>query len=167
MRYLTKSRFKLVEECPAKLFYTRKPEYPDKKLEDPFLAALAEGGFQVGELAKCYFPGGTDIKTLDYKESLEQTNQLLLDENAVIYEAAVRFKNLFIRVDNQWHLTAETREKTKSRIIGSVIFVTDEKEKSSFEFLQQDGWIGMKSDKTKVGYKLKKGKQVLQVMGKL
>jgi len=48
MRYLTKSRFKLAEECPTKLFYTRKKEFPDKKGEDPFFAALAEGGFQVG-----------------------------------------------------------------------------------------------------------------------
>ena len=52
MHYLTKSRFKLAEECPTKLFYTGKKDYPDKKGEDPFLAALAEGGFQVGELAK-------------------------------------------------------------------------------------------------------------------
>lgn len=72
MRYLTKSRFKLAEECPTKLFYTGKKEYPDKKGEDPFLAALAEGGFQVGELAKCYFPGGTNITSLDYEESLRQ-----------------------------------------------------------------------------------------------
>ena len=99
MRYLTKSRFKLAEECPTKLFYTKKKEYPDKKLEDSFLAALAEGGFQVGELAKYYFPGGTDIKSLDYDESLRLTNELLAQENTVIYEAAIRYQNLFIRVD--------------------------------------------------------------------
>ncbi|WP_297099327.1 DUF2779 domain-containing protein [uncultured Draconibacterium sp.] len=99
MRYLTKSRFKLAEECPTKLYYTRKKEYPDKSVEDPFLAALAEGGFQVGELAKCYFPGGIDIKSLDYNEVLEQTNALLTNENAIIYEAAIRYKNLFIRAD--------------------------------------------------------------------
>jgi hypothetical protein len=99
MRYLTKSRFKLAEECPTKLYYTRKKEYLDKSLEDPFLTALAEGGFQVGELAKCYFPDGTDIKTLDYREALEQTNALLANENAVIYEAAIKYQNLFIRAD--------------------------------------------------------------------
>jgi hypothetical protein len=48
-RLLTKSRFKLALECPTKLFYTGKKEYPDKKIEDPFLEALAKGGFQVGE----------------------------------------------------------------------------------------------------------------------
>jgi hypothetical protein len=55
---LTKSRFKLALECPVKLYYTGKPgEYPDAKLDDAFLHALAEGGFQVGELAKLYYDG--------------------------------------------------------------------------------------------------------------
>lgn len=99
MRYLTKSRFSLAEECPTKLFYTGKKEYADKKGEDPFLAALAEGGFQVGELAKCYFPGGTNITSLDYEESLRQTNELLRQDIAIIYEAAIRFENFFIRAD--------------------------------------------------------------------
>jgi hypothetical protein len=103
-RYLTKSRFKLGMECPAKLFYTGKDAgrnriYANRKLEDDFLAALAEGGFQVGELAKQYFPGGKDIKSLDSEEALAQTNMLLEQRNAVIYEAAVRFENLFIRAD--------------------------------------------------------------------
>jgi hypothetical protein len=61
-RYLTKSRFKLAVECPTKLFYTGKTDvYPDRKREDEFLQALAEGGFQVGELAKLMFPGGIEI----------------------------------------------------------------------------------------------------------
>ncbi len=99
-RYLTKSRFKLGMECPTKLFYTRKEaEYANENLEDSFLAALAEGGFQVGELAKQYFPGGTEIETLDYEEALAQTNELLRQKNVVIYEAAIRFGNLFIRAD--------------------------------------------------------------------
>src|SRR6478672_1772714 len=55
-RYLTKSRFKQALDCPSKLFYCNKPnEYADDALDDPFLAALAEGGFQVGELAKFLF----------------------------------------------------------------------------------------------------------------
>ncbi len=98
-RYLTKSRFKLACECPTKLFYTRKPEYADNSIDDPFLQALAKGGFQVGELAKCYFPDGVEIITQDYDESVAETNELLKAENATIFEAAVRFENLFIRVD--------------------------------------------------------------------
>jgi Domain of unknown function(DUF2779) len=99
-RYLSKSRFKLGMECPAKLFYTgKKKEYADQKLDDPFLAALADGGFQVGELAKAYFPGGHNIETLDYDDALGQTNKLLQQENVIIFEAAIRFDNLFIRAD--------------------------------------------------------------------
>ncbi|HRH02373.1 MAG TPA: DUF2779 domain-containing protein [Bacteroidia bacterium] len=98
-RYLTKSRFKLALECPTKLFYTGKEEYPDAKLDDEFLAALAKGGFQVGELAKCYFPGGNDIDDLSIDISLSRTNELLKQENVIIYEAAFKYQNLFIRVD--------------------------------------------------------------------
>ncbi|KYZ75534.1 hypothetical protein AXX12_12535 [Anaerosporomusa subterranea] len=98
-RYLTKSRFKLALECPTKLYYDGKTEYANQNIEDPFLEALADGGFQVGELAKKYFPGGCEIKTLDYDEALHQTNELLKQENATIYEAAILFNNLFVRVD--------------------------------------------------------------------
>jgi hypothetical protein len=51
MRYLTKSRFKTALECPNKLYYTKKQEYANQKEFDPFLEALASGGFQVEELA--------------------------------------------------------------------------------------------------------------------
>lgn len=99
VRYLTKSRFKLARECPAKLFYTRKDEYADKKIEDSFLEALAKGGYQVGELAKCYYPGGHNIASLDYEEALKETNELLEREQVTIFEAAIRYKSFFIRVD--------------------------------------------------------------------
>lgn len=98
-RYLTKSRFKLALECPTKIYYTDKAEYANHKLEDPFLLALADGGFQVGELAKHYYPGGYEIKTRDYEEALNQTNELLSRDQVIIYEAAFRFGKLFIRTD--------------------------------------------------------------------
>jgi hypothetical protein len=100
MRYLTKSRFKIALECPTKLFYTKKPEiYPDQKLDDPFLKALASGGFQVGELAKCYYPEGIEIEGLDYEKSWSKTQEYLKQENVVLFEAAIKFENLFVRVD--------------------------------------------------------------------
>ena len=83
-RYLTKSRYKLGIECPTKLFYTGKKEYVNKKLDDPFMEALAQGGFQVGELAKHYFPGGHDITSLDYEEAEQQTQELLKLENVIM-----------------------------------------------------------------------------------
>jgi len=98
-RYLTKSRFKLATECPTKLFYTSKKQYPDSKLDDPFLEALADGGFQVGELAKRYFQDGLDITALDYKTSIQQTNELLKRDKVVIFEPAIQVDNYLIRVD--------------------------------------------------------------------
>jgi hypothetical protein len=98
-RYLTKSRFKLALECPTKIYYDGKPEYANQNVEDSFLLALAEGGFQVGELAKCYFPGGHEVKSRDYDEALYRTNELLKRDQVTIYEAAICFGNLFIRAD--------------------------------------------------------------------
>jgi hypothetical protein len=99
-RYLTKSRFTLANECPTKLFYTgKKDTYPDASFEDEFLKSLAEGGIQVGELAKAFYPGGHDIPELDYENSLQKTAELLEQDEVTIYEAAFRFENLFIRAD--------------------------------------------------------------------
>ena len=75
------------------------PEYANQSVDDTFLAALAEGGFQVGELAKQYFPGGINIGTLDTIKALDETNELLKNENVIIFEAAVKYENCFIRVD--------------------------------------------------------------------
>lgn len=98
-RLLTKSRFKVGSECTTKLYYLDNSEYGNKKKDDPFLKALAEGGFQVGELAKIYHQDGTEILQQDYDESVAATNKLLSFENATIFEAALRFENLFVRVD--------------------------------------------------------------------
>ncbi len=99
MKYLTKSKFKLASECPTKLFYTGKSEYINNSIDNPFLEALADGGFQVGELAKYYYPNGHHITTLNYDKALELTNKLLEQDEVTIYEAAVKHNNLFIRVD--------------------------------------------------------------------
>ena len=101
MRVLTKSRFKLGLECPNKLFYTRKDEYPNSKSIDPFLEALAQGGFQVEELARMHYPDGILIEgnDRDYKLLWEQTQELLKEENIVIFEAAFLFDGLFVRTD--------------------------------------------------------------------
>ena len=98
-RFLTKSRFKLALDCPAKLYYTGKPEYPDAKKDDSFLEALAEGGYQVGALAKCYYPEGIEIQDRGYDIQLQKTFDLLTHDNVVIFEAAFQYQNLFIRAD--------------------------------------------------------------------
>ena len=61
MKYLTKSRFKLAAECPTKLFYTGKKLYANKSLDNPFLEALADGGFQVEELSRLHYKNGVLI----------------------------------------------------------------------------------------------------------
>ena len=98
-RYLTKSRFKIGLECPTKLYYEGNKEYANQNIEDSFLLALAEGGFQVGELAKYYYAGGHMIGSLNYAESLAETNMLLQKDKVIIYEAAVQHDNFFVRTD--------------------------------------------------------------------
>jgi hypothetical protein len=99
-RYLTKTRFKLAVECPTKLFYTCKPKiYADARLEDEFLIALAEGGFQVGELAKLMFSGGIEVTSINHEEAVRQTHELLALENITIFEAAICHDGLFARID--------------------------------------------------------------------
>jgi hypothetical protein len=98
-RYLTKTLYKLAHECPTKLYYYNKEEYPSTKEDDEFLEALAEGGFQVGALAKCYYPEGIEITTLDHQEAIQRTNKLLKRDNVTIFEAAISFEDFFIRVD--------------------------------------------------------------------
>ena len=102
-RYLTKSRFKLGLDCATKLFYTgKKSEYPDESLEDEFLQSLAEGGFQVGELAKyllCDAPETDTVESLDYQIALAETAKRLKAERATIAEAAYLHDGLFVRAD--------------------------------------------------------------------
>ena len=97
-RFLTKTLFVKALTCPTKLYYHKKDEYALIE-DDAFQKALQEGGFQVGELAKCYYPGGKQIEVREHDEAVKQTNELLKQKNAVIYEAAVMYDRFFVRVD--------------------------------------------------------------------
>lgn len=96
---LTKSRFTQALSCPTKLFYAADKGYANQSIEDPFLAALAEGGFQVGELAKCYFPGGIEITSLNQSEAVSETRKLLQQDSVILFEPAIEFENCLVRVD--------------------------------------------------------------------
>jgi hypothetical protein len=99
-RYLTKSRFTLALECPTKLFYTGKPrEYANRLADDEFMAALAEGGFQVGELAKLMHPGGIEVIAAGNAEALAQTTELLKRDTVTLYEATIAHGPFLVRVD--------------------------------------------------------------------
>ena len=99
MRYLTKSKFKKGLECSQKLIYCDNKSYADVSSDNSFLAALADGGNQVGELAKFYFPGGVEVETLDNEEAKKQTDALLSEGNITIYEPAIYFEDMLVRVD--------------------------------------------------------------------
>ena len=100
-RYLTKSRFKLAVECPTKLFYSGKEKlYRNIKNEDSFLQALADGGFQVGKLAQLLWPSGYEITSKNHEEAEQETQKhLSLPGEVVLFEPAIRYNNLFIRID--------------------------------------------------------------------
>lgn len=88
-------------ECPNKLYYTGKKEYANQKMEDSFLQALAEGGFQVEELARLHYPNGELLEGRDgdYEYLHDWTSEKLQCDNQVIYEAAFLHENLFVRTD--------------------------------------------------------------------
>lgn len=96
---LTKSRFVTALTCPTKLYYMANKSFVDTSSEDTFLEALAEGGFQVGELAKLYFPEGVEVDSLDIELASKTTKTLLENDNVTIFEAAILYENCFIRVD--------------------------------------------------------------------
>jgi hypothetical protein len=99
-RYLTKSRFKLAVECPTKLFYSGKgKEYRDTMAENDFLAMLAEGGYQVGALAKLRYPDGIEIEGLGHAHAEAKTREVFSRENVVLFEPAIRVGDFFIRID--------------------------------------------------------------------
>jgi hypothetical protein len=99
VRYLTKSRFKEAWDCPTKLYFTGKKDYGNRNLDDAFLKALAEGGFQVGALAQAYYPGGVLIETLVAEDAIRRTNELMKQESITLFEPAISHGSLLARVD--------------------------------------------------------------------
>jgi hypothetical protein len=98
-RPLTKSRFKMALECPTKLHFTGKAEYANRKLDDPFLKALAKGGFQAGKLAQLHYGPGEEITERDYEKAFAHTRLCLAQESATVFEASIRHGNHFVKVD--------------------------------------------------------------------
>jgi len=94
---LTKSSFVTATECPTRLFYIGKKEYANEMLENPFMKALGEGGFQVGELAKFYHPEGVEIKAVGLDKSIEETKAIFEKEKVTVFNAAIGTEQLLIR----------------------------------------------------------------------
>ena len=84
--YLTKYRFKIALECPTRLYYNDNKQYANRAFEDSFLKELATGGFQVGALAQCYYPGGVLIDTRDHQAAYLKTLSLLQQKDIIIFD---------------------------------------------------------------------------------
>lgn len=133
---LTKSRFVMGLACPQKLVYARDKSYRNLKNEDSFLAALAEGGFQVGEFAKAHFPDGHDITTVDPENALRQTLELLQEDVVTIFEAAIQYENCFIRVD----VLEKQGDRLRIHEVKAKSYDTEDPE----SFLTRKGWPSAK-----------------------
>jgi hypothetical protein len=100
MPYLTKSLFQIGYECPTKLYYrVHSEKYANTKMEDPFLEALANGGFQIGALARAYYPEGILVNEETNEDAITKTKTLLEQENCTLFEAAIHSGPFLIRVD--------------------------------------------------------------------
>jgi hypothetical protein len=96
---LSKSRFAVALECPRQLDYARDDSYYDARREDEFLRSLAEGGHQVGELARRLFPEGHLIEDRLGEDQEKRTAGLLMSSEVTLFEATIRYRNLLIRTD--------------------------------------------------------------------
>ncbi len=103
-RTLSKSRFKRALACRTKVYYSLDPRYANEMADDEFMEALAQGGNQVGELAKLMFraedPDVIEITARDQAEQVRQTQQLLTTRrNVTLFEGTILHGNLLARVD--------------------------------------------------------------------
>lgn len=143
-RYFTKSAYKIANICPTQLYYCCDSRYANQNEGNEFLESLADGGFQVGELAKLYYhitPETTIAYQGDYKTSLEKTKELLLSENVNIAEAAFRYGKCFILADiiekkgNHINLI-EVKAKSFLKEKGEQITEKDIKDQGALDYLK-------------------------------
>ena len=131
-RLLTKSLFKMALECPTKLYYSDATRgYADKNEDNDFLQALADGGHQIGELAKYkYHPdpvgGAITVSSLVRAEAVAQTQAKLNQPGRVVVaEAALLSEPYFTRVDilirDEAHRVVEIIEVKSKSISDDVV----------------------------------------------
>ena len=99
VRRLSKSRFKEAWACPTRLYFTGKEQFGNAEADDPFLRALAEGGFQVGALAQAYHPGGILIDSQDTSQAVAQTAAHMAQDPVTLFEGALCAGPLMARAD--------------------------------------------------------------------
>ncbi len=134
MKVLSKSRFKIGLSCPNKLYFSGDKSYKNKEENNTFVAALAEGGFQVEALSRLLYPGGHFINAPygAYQQSYQQTLELLKQDEVIIYEAAFLYDGLFVMSD------IVLKQGNHVRLI--------EVKAKSFDSTQTDTFIGARGD---------------------
>lgn len=101
MGHLSKSRFIAGQQCPLRLWndiYRRDLATPP----DATLQTIFDRGTAVGELAQQRWPGGVLVgfKPWEREQAIAATNELMTDPTVpAIYEAAIEYRGVFIRVD--------------------------------------------------------------------
>jgi hypothetical protein len=95
---LTKSRFKVAVECPRKLVYGADARYASDFEDNEFLNALADGGHQVGALAKLLYPEGVEI-TSDPDRQVSDTLAAVAAPSVILFEPTFQYQSLLVRVD--------------------------------------------------------------------
>lgn len=97
-KHLTKSDYKVARDCITKLYYS-KNNYPNNLEDNEYMDFLSEGGYVVGKMAQLLFSGGVLIDTNNISQALKQTQELLLQDNIIIYEATILVNNKLVQVD--------------------------------------------------------------------
>jgi len=109
MKTLSKSDFILGRSCATKLYF-KENGYEMNTADNEFVQYLAEGGYIIGKYAQLMYPDGVLVDTLNKEDAIRQTNELLQQENAIVFEAAIAFEKVFFRADilikqgNHFHL---------------------------------------------------------------
>jgi len=102
---LTKSRFSMGLSCPQKLIYEAADEvYVDQRKNNSMLEGLAEGGLQLGALAKTLFRQADGLSAFEIdakgqKEQIVQTVEALGKESVTLFEPTIAFDDYLVRVD--------------------------------------------------------------------
>jgi hypothetical protein len=98
--HMTKSLFNQAVTCPRKIYYqNHSDQYASKNSGNEFLKSLAEGGHQVGALAKLMFENGKEVKAKNHQGQIDETNGYLAQARIAIFEGAIQYGNFFARVD--------------------------------------------------------------------
>lgn len=106
IKRLSKSKFKLALECPAKLNYIGVPGYVNTNDTNEMLKGLAEGGHQIGRLAQWIYSKEAKEQDIPFHEvtggleqQLRETADWLEYEDVVLFEPTFVVDHFVVRVD--------------------------------------------------------------------